>query len=48
MTDKQAKRVEVLTRIDELDQLESRTTDRGLLEYIAERKKALRETLNKL
>lgn len=48
MTDKQAKRVEVLTRIDELDQLESRTTDRELLEYIAERKKALREALNKL
>lgn len=48
MTDKQSKRVEVLTRIDELDQLESRTADRELLEYITERKKALRETLNKL
>ena len=48
MTDKQAARAEILTRIDELDRLAADMTDRATLEYIAERKKALRTALEKL
>lgn len=48
MTDKQADKVEILARLDELDRMTNRTTDRELLEYIAERKKALRTALESL
>jgi hypothetical protein len=47
MTDKQAERADILARLDELDRLATITTDRATLEYIAERKKALREALEK-
>ena len=47
MTDKQAERADNLARIDELDRMEANTTDRVTLEYIAERKKALRIALDK-
>lgn len=47
MTDRQAARLETLTRLDELDRLKTLTTDRKTLEVIEERKKALREALDK-
>lgn len=47
MTDKQAERADILARLDELDRLEAITTDRETLNKIAERKKALREALDK-
>ena len=47
MTDKQAERLETLARLDELDRMESCTTDRETLARITERKKALRTTLEK-
>lgn len=47
MTDKQAERADILARLDELDRLALITTDRATLEYIAERKKALRAALDK-
>lgn len=48
MTDKQSDKTETLARIDELDRLEAITTDPATLEYITERKKALRTALDKL
>ncbi len=48
MTDKQADKIDVLSRIDELDQLVNHTTDPELLKYIEQRKKELRETLTRL
>lgn len=45
MTDNQAKRTEILARLDELDRLTETTTDRETLDRIAERKKALRTLL---
>lgn len=48
MTDKQAKRADLLARIDELDRMSEITTDRETLERIAERKKALRTALESL
>lgn len=48
MTNEQAKRADLLARLDELDRLTSCTTDRETLERIAERKKALREALDSL
>ncbi len=48
MTDKQADKIDVLSRIDELDQLVNHTTDHELLKYIEQRKKELRETLTRL
>ena len=48
MTDKQAKRDELLTRIDELDRMTEHTNDPTILQYIAERKKALRDRLETL
>lgn len=47
MTDKQADKVEILARLDELDRMATNTTDCATLEYIAERKKALRIALEK-
>ena len=47
MTDKQAKRLETLARLDELDRLKTLTTDHKMQEVIEERKKALREALDK-
>lgn len=47
MTDKQADKTEILARLDELDRMATHTTDRATLEYIAERKKALRIALDK-
>lgn len=48
MTDTQARRADLLARLDELDRLTSCTTDRETLERIAERKKAIREALDSL
>lgn len=48
MTDKQANKAEILARLDELDRMVTNTTDRATLEIIAERKKALRQALDKL
>lgn len=48
MTDKQADKIDILSRIDELDQLMTRTTDHELLKYIEQRKKELRDTLARL
>lgn len=47
MTDKQAERLDILARLDELDRMALITTDRETLNKIAERKKALREALDK-
>lgn len=47
MTDKQAERVDILARLDELDRMALITTDRETLNKIAERKKALRAALDK-
>ena len=47
MTDKQAERLDILARLDELDRMALITTDRETLEKIAERKKALRIALDK-
>lgn len=48
MTDTQAKRTDLLARIDELDRLQDLTTDRETLERIAERKKEIRKALDRL
>ena len=48
MTDMQAKRADLLARLDELDRMTTITTDRATLEKIAERKKAIRTALDKL
>lgn len=48
MTDMQAKRADLLARLDELDRMTAITTDRATLEKIAERKKAIRTALDKL
>lgn len=48
MTDTQAKRADLQARIDELDRIAGTTTDRDVLEYIAARKKALRDELDRL
>lgn len=48
MTDTQAKRTDLLARIDELDRLQDLTTDRETLERIAERKKEIRQALDRL
>jgi len=48
MTDKQAKTLDILARLDELNQLEELTNDSETLKRIAERKKALRIALESL
>lgn len=48
MTDKLVDKLEILARLEELDRVTNYTTDREVLEYIAERKKALREALHSL
>ena len=48
MTNEQSRGMEILARIDELDRLTANTTDRATLMQIAERKKALRDALEKL
>ena len=45
MTDMQSERLEILSRIDELDRMTEVTTDRDTLTFISKRKKALRECL---
>ncbi len=45
MSNEQSQRLELLASLDELDRLQDRTTDSELLKMIAERKKALRTTL---
>lgn len=47
MTDRQAERLEILARLDELDRMKTQTTDQEMQEVIEERKKALREALDK-
>lgn len=46
MTDKQAMMEGIKTRLDELNRLEEHTKDGPTLEYIQERKKALRQKLD--
>lgn len=48
MTDKQAERINLTTRLDELDRLKENTTDKDTLDYIDERKKELRNRLDTL
>lgn len=48
MTDKQAKRAEILTRIDEIDYWEHKVSDNGLKEAMEQKKKALRAELEAL
>lgn len=48
MTNEQAKRADILARIDELNRLEELTDDSKTKEMIAERKKALREALDSI
>lgn len=48
MTDKQSDKSDLLNRLDELDRMEAVTNDPATLEYITERKKALRIALDKL
>lgn len=48
MTDKLVDKLEILARLEELDRVTNYTTDREVLEYNAERKKALREALHSL
>ena len=48
MTDKQAKTIEILARIDELDRLSEVLTDPQAKAKIEQRKTALREQLNEL
>lgn len=42
------KREELLARLDELDRMKDSTTDPAVIEWIAERKKAIRTTLDSL
>ena len=46
MTDTQARRADLYARLDELNRLKDLTTDRELLNLIAEREKALRAALD--
>lgn len=48
MTNEQSKRMEILARLDELDQLQETTTDSATLETIKARKKALRTALESI
>lgn len=48
MTNEQSKRMEILARLDELDQLQETMTDSATLEAIKARKKALREALERI
>ena len=48
MTNEQAKRADILARIDELDRMQEATDDEKTKEMIAERKKALREALDSI
>lgn len=48
MTNEQAKRADILARLDELNRMEEATTDPKTLEVIAERKKVLRTALESL
>ena len=48
MTDRQSKRLEILSRIDELDRLEARTTDQITKALIKQRKAELRNELQAL
>lgn len=48
MTDKQATRQELLTRIDELNRLEEMVEDEKTMEVIRARKKDLRAKLDRL
>ena len=48
MTDKQAKRSDILARLDELDRMEEITTDSDTLKWIAERKEVLRTALDSI
>ena len=45
MTDKQAKRQELLTRIDEIDRWQIKVTDNELKEEMQRKKEALRQEL---
>lgn len=48
MTNQQAKRADILARLDELYRLEEGVKDSEILKMIAERKKALRAALESL
>ena len=48
MTDKQSKRMEILSRIDELDRLQAETTDPNTKALIEKRKAELRARLETL
>ena len=45
MTNEQFRETVILTRLDELRRMKDRTTDPAILEYIAEREKALTAAL---
>ena len=48
MTDKQSKRMEILSRLDELDRLQTETTDQNTKDLIDKRKAELRAKLETL
>lgn len=48
MTDKQATKADIHSRLDELERLALIVTDPTVLQLIAEREKVLREALDKL
>ena len=48
MTNEQAKRMDILARLDEINRLEELTEDTETLKWIKERKKALRAALESL
>ena len=48
MTDRQAKRMELLTRIDEIDYWQSKVSDNDLKEEMQSKKEALRAELKAL
>lgn len=48
MTNEQAKRADLLARLDELSRLEEATNDSKTKEVIAERKKVLRNALDSI
>lgn len=45
MTNEQSRRMELCARLDELEQIQNRTTDPETLKYLAEREKALKAAL---
>lgn len=48
MTDKQAKRADLQARLDELNRVSENTNDSATMEWIEERKKALRTALDSI